>query len=124
LHAAAVLAASGHGDVAAAKALIRKRAKDLGVDVNTLPGFGEKKSADDLLDFAAQLLTAYNELPADERAALPEGTRAAIEALRPEERSDQEPDASTPENPDADFALWVASREADQRSRELGYAGS
>jgi Escherichia/Staphylococcus phage prohead protease len=40
LHSAAVLAASGHGDVAAARRLIRKRARDLGVDVTTLPGFG------------------------------------------------------------------------------------
>jgi hypothetical protein len=40
LQSAAVLAASGHGDVAAAKRLIRKRARELGVDVTTLPGFG------------------------------------------------------------------------------------
>jgi hypothetical protein len=40
LHSAAVLAASGHGDTGAAKALIRKRARELGVDVKTLPGFG------------------------------------------------------------------------------------
>jgi hypothetical protein len=40
LHSAAVLAASGHGNVSAAKALIRKRARELGVDVTTLPGFG------------------------------------------------------------------------------------
>lgn len=40
LHSAAVLAASGHGNVSAAMRLIRKRARELGVDVNTLPGFG------------------------------------------------------------------------------------
>lgn len=116
LHAAAILAASHHGDWQAAQELIRKRAPELGVDVNSLPGFesDEKKSADDLLDYAALLLTAYNELPAEDRALV-------LEALR-EERS-QEPDASTPEAPDADFALWVASREADKRSRDLGYAG-
>ena len=46
LHAAAVLAASHHGDWKAAQALIRRRAKELGVDVTTLPGFGgESKSA-------------------------------------------------------------------------------
>jgi hypothetical protein len=44
LHSAAVLAASKHGDWKAAQALIRRRAKDFKVDVNTLPGFG---SADD-----------------------------------------------------------------------------
>lgn len=47
LHNAATLAASGHGDVDAAKTLIHKRAKELGVDVESLPGFGkENKSAD------------------------------------------------------------------------------
>lgn len=45
LHSAAILAASGHGDVAAAKSLIRRRAKELGVDVNSLPGFGPKKGS-------------------------------------------------------------------------------
>lgn len=46
LKSAAILASSGHGDVKAAKALIRRRAKDLGVDVTTLPGFGDdSKSA-------------------------------------------------------------------------------
>ena len=41
LHSAAVLAASGHGDAAAAKRLIRRRAKDLGVSLNHLPGMSE-----------------------------------------------------------------------------------
>lgn len=52
LHAAAVLAASHHGNWQAAKRLIRKRAKALGVDVSTLPGFGKKssRSADDARD--------------------------------------------------------------------------
>jgi hypothetical protein len=40
LHSAAVLAASGHGKAGAAKELIRKRARELGVDVKSLPGFG------------------------------------------------------------------------------------
>jgi hypothetical protein len=44
LHSAAVLAASHHGDWQAARALIRRRAKELGVDVTTLPGFAEEKS--------------------------------------------------------------------------------
>jgi len=44
LHSAAVLAASGHGNASAAKRLIRKRAKDLGVDVSSLPGFGGEKA--------------------------------------------------------------------------------
>jgi hypothetical protein len=40
LHAAAVLAASGHGDAEAAKSLIRRRAAELGVSLKSLPGFG------------------------------------------------------------------------------------
>lgn len=47
LHSAAVLAASKHGDWKAAKKLIRRRAKELGVDVTSLPGFGGKAKADD-----------------------------------------------------------------------------
>lgn len=46
LHAAAVLAASHHGDWKAAQALIRRRAKELGVDVTTLPGFGGSTAQD------------------------------------------------------------------------------
>lgn len=45
LHAAAVLAASKHGNFKAAKALIRRRAKELGVALASLPGFGKKKAA-------------------------------------------------------------------------------
>lgn len=39
LHSAAVLAASGHGDAAGARKLIRKRAGELGVSLAHLPGF-------------------------------------------------------------------------------------
>jgi len=46
LKAAAILAASHHGDWKAAQALIRRRAKELGVDVTTLPGFGGEGNAD------------------------------------------------------------------------------
>lgn len=93
LHAAAVLAASGHGDVKAAKALIRKRAKELGVDVNSLPGFGPKK--DEPIDAEQP-----EELPGEGR--------------------DQEPESSTPDDED-DFALRIAIAETARRSRELGF---
>jgi hypothetical protein len=42
LHSAAVLAASGHGDVAAARRLIRRRAAELGVPLKSLPGFSDE----------------------------------------------------------------------------------
>lgn len=45
LHSAAVLAASGHGDAAGAKKLIRKRAGDLGVTLSHLPGFADDQPA-------------------------------------------------------------------------------
>jgi hypothetical protein len=48
-----VLAASGHGNVSAAKALIRKRAKDLGVELSSLPGFGSEKVSATMLALAA-----------------------------------------------------------------------
>lgn len=150
LHAAAILAASHHGDWKAAQELIRKRAPELGVDVNSLPGFNEteQKSADDLLDSAALLVTAYNALPAAERAQVlaalegrddPDGKEydAIDEALKQLQAGDvkgaektlaanqaqraQEPEASTPEDDDPDFALRVAEFEANERSRNLGY---
>jgi hypothetical protein len=59
LHSAAVLAASGHGNASAAKSLIRKRAKELGVDVKSLPGFGgsdedNEKAAASMVALAAK----------------------------------------------------------------------
>jgi HK97 family phage prohead protease len=108
----------------------------------------------DYTDMAARLITAYNALPDEDREALPEGLREAIEAVRDDpdgkeygaidkavsllaksppdtkgalsvlhanqaQRSSQEPEASTPDDED-DFALRVAFREAEERSRELG----
>lgn len=60
LHAAAVLAASHHGDWKAAQALIRRRAKELGVDVSTLPGFSEEKSAARPLELRASAADDMN----------------------------------------------------------------
>jgi len=54
LHSAAVLAASHHGDWQAAQKLIRRRAKELGVDINSLPGFGGSDSDDEKM--AASML--------------------------------------------------------------------
>jgi hypothetical protein len=56
LHSAAVLAASGHGNVSAARALIRKRAKDLGVELSSLPGFGGEKVSATMLALAAKAM--------------------------------------------------------------------
>ena len=42
LHSAAVLAASKHGNWKAAQSLIRRRAKELGVELSSLPGFGSE----------------------------------------------------------------------------------
>jgi hypothetical protein len=47
LRAATVLAASGHGNVAAARKLIRKRAEELGVDLDSLPGFGSSSGEEE-----------------------------------------------------------------------------
>ena len=61
LHSAAVLASSGHGNVEAAKRLIRRRAKELGVDINSLPGFG---SSDDDEKVAASMVALAARTPA------------------------------------------------------------
>jgi hypothetical protein len=123
LHSAAILAASGHGDVAAAKALIRKRAKELGVDVTTLPGFGKEDKDDpaepdvrddpdgkeyEAIDEALRQIKA-----GDVKGA--EKTLAANQATR-----NQEPDTSTPDDED-DFALRLAIRANYERSRAVGF---
>jgi HK97 family phage prohead protease len=92
LHAAAVLAASKHGDYKAAKRLIRKRAAALGVDVNTLPGFGgknrsagsgkeiriKKSSAKRVLQSHAELKAALEEFGKCDVSKLPPEAQAAL----------------------------------------------
>lgn len=46
LHSAAVMAATGHGDVRSARKLIRKRAAELGVNVASLPGMSSGDDED------------------------------------------------------------------------------
>lgn len=53
LHSAAVLAASKHGNWKAARGLIRRRAKELGVELSSLPGFGGEKVAATMVALAA-----------------------------------------------------------------------
>lgn len=53
LHSAAVLAASKKGNWQAARALIRKRAKELGVELSSLPGFGSEKVEATMVALAA-----------------------------------------------------------------------
>jgi hypothetical protein len=60
LHSAAVLAASKHGNWQAAQSLIRRRARELGVDVSSLPGFGgsdadNEKAAASMVALAAKV---------------------------------------------------------------------
>lgn len=116
LHAAAVLAASGHGNVEAAKRLIRKRAKELGVDVNSLPGFGKESDSreegrddPDGKEYAA-IDKAIRALEGDEP-----DVKGALSVLRANkaQRSEQEPETSTPEQDD-ELALHMA-----MRSREI-----
>lgn len=73
---AATLAASGHGDVEAAKALIRKRAKELGVDVESLPGFGKESKAAEQWDAEHRSGPSHN----DTRHALEAAIRDLPEA--------------------------------------------
>ncbi len=58
LHAAAHLAATGHGDVQGARKLIKRRAKEMNVPLSSLPGFeDEDGSADSQRTMANELLT-------------------------------------------------------------------
>ncbi len=82
LHAAAVLAASKHGDYKAARKLIRRRARELGVDVTTLPGFA-KVTADSRPPMHPDLLKLLD-LPegADDRQLLDAVTKLAKKARK------------------------------------------
>lgn len=91
LHAAAILAASGHGDAAAAKKLIARRAKELGVTLGTLPGFSsEKKTMDSpaAMELTQQIAEAIGvPADADEKTVLD-----ALTALRAPATPETEPD--------------------------------
>lgn len=98
LHAAAVLAASKHGDWQAAKRLIRRRAKELGVDVTSLPGFADdSKSLDSRaanMDTATLIKTLDLAEDADEAKileALSELKTAADEAAKLQKKLDKKP---------------------------------
>lgn len=65
LHSAAVLAASRHGDYKAARALIRRKARDFGVDVNSLPGFGSGSDSDGERVAASMIELARKDAGAD-----------------------------------------------------------
>ncbi len=69
LHSAAVLAASGHGDVPAAKKLIRKRAKELGVSLSHLPGMGSDSQRSMATETTNADLLKLLDLPEDADAA-------------------------------------------------------
>lgn len=56
LHSAAVLAASKHGNWKAAQSLIRRRARELGVELSSLPGFGSEKVEATMVALAAKAM--------------------------------------------------------------------
>ena len=70
LHAAAVLAASRHGNWKAAQLLIRKRAGEARVDVSSLPGFADKVPAQ--LDHPVSNLDRAMQIALDAAAQLDE----------------------------------------------------
>ncbi len=99
LHSAAILAASGHGDVQGARKLIRRRAKELGVPLSSLPGFGSDSASDSRRTMDKALLTLLDlDENADEAKVL-----EAVTALK--EKADEKPaeeDARTLEQQAAD----------------------
>lgn len=58
LHSAAVLAASKKGNWKAARSLIRRRARELGVALSSLPGFGSEKVSATMVALAAKGMSA------------------------------------------------------------------
>jgi phage I-like protein len=65
LHSAAVLASSKHGNWGAAKTLIRRRAKEMGVDLAHLPGMGGKTADSRQHDMDTAALITLLDLPED-----------------------------------------------------------
>ena len=149
LHAAAVLAASGHGNWKAAKRLVRRRARELGVDVTTLPGFGgksksrsagaepetriKKGTAKRVLQIDAELKQAIDllgscDLPKEAQEAMALVSSAKTHTAHIAEKENlsaddlsrsKEPESSTPDE-ENDDALLARAVLARQRSRELG----
>jgi HK97 family phage prohead protease len=113
LHAAAVLAASHHGNWQAAKRLIRKRAKELGVSLDSLPGFGKEDNAEefdgDVRDDPDGKEFAAIDAACDFLEASPPNVERALECLLPcragnrprseetsgESRDEQKPESAT-----------------------------
>lgn len=84
LHSAAILAASGHGDAAGAKKLIRRRAKELGVTLTDLPGFSSDSRA---LSMNPELLTLLGlDETADDTKILEAVTELKTNAEKPAEK--------------------------------------
>ena len=74
--------ANGHGNVKAARALIQRRAKDLGVDVTTQPGFGEGDGDDDERQEARATMPPELQSELVRLAATPEGRHIDLAKLR------------------------------------------
>lgn len=124
LRAAAVLAASGHGDVKAAQALIRRRAKELGVDVTTLPGFGSTKTSETRLllpperdnqQGGAMLLTPQEVL---DRLGLSDDDKAALQQIiAPLVQSNEQMRTQLAESRKEERKTRVAARVADLQGK-------
>lgn len=108
LHSAAVLAASGHGDVKAAKALIRKRAGELGVSLSHLPGFSDDQS-DTRKKMASVTENALKLLDLEDTAT-DEDVESAVQKLLDK--------ATEPTPPAAEPAPEVKTLEAELEQRD------
>lgn len=125
LHDAATLAASGHGDVKAAKALIRRRAKELGVDVTTLPGFAPKQ-ADSRPPMDTETLIKALELDegADEAKILEAVTELKEQATKPAEPAKPAEPVKTLEQQAADEGKIVLDQAAVNQLKLDAAAGA
>lgn len=98
LKAAAHLAATGHGNVQGARKLIRRRAKELGVPLSSLAGFGGEKSSDSRREMDTEVLTLLG--LADDTDV--NGVVEAIKALQANAETKPEADPKTLEQAAAD----------------------
>ena len=105
-----MLAASKHGDYQAAKSLIRRRAKELGVRLESLPGFGTVAASADTM----QLALAMGQYEGGGEAVALAGLTQETSARRSREAGQDSADAVIARHPELAH-LFKAGRTSDRK---------
>jgi phage I-like protein len=125
LHSAAVLAASKHGNWGAAKRLIRRRAKELGVDLSHLPGMDGETADSRQHEMDTSALIKLLDLPedADEATVLEAAEALKAKAAKRAKKTDEPVKTLEQQAGDAGkIVLDAADWEKTQRQAKAGAA--